>query len=101
MIRCRLVEHVTSRPHNAGGGMTYFEISSKLNKAGVTEGNCFCAQLDDRPVCSFSGDAREPLDDKPDLELEVVSDDGVVGKEVRIGTEKPDEDTAMRPSGTW
>jgi hypothetical protein len=114
MIRQFLVAHVTSLPHNGLGGMTYFEMSSKLNRMRFEEVERFCGECRLRePGLREVGDIREELELREfGTPLSNPSEEAVDDKDADEGADDitpemldasppPAGGTAMSPSGTW
>lgn len=105
MMRCFLVEHITRRPQRALRGMTYDDISSKLNSVRFEEEDRFTGDPRFRELGRLStGERREelePLDVRPDSSTSGVPGAGELDDDNEVELAFPPEfETAMSPSGT-
>lgn len=104
MMRCLLVVQITKRPHSGLGGITYLEMSSKLNSIVFREVDRFCGERTVRELGLWeTGDVIEELEprelDGPSFSAKETVD--AVGENAldwaAVGA---DGGTAIRPSGT-
>ena len=103
MIRWLRVAQMTRRPQSALGGITYLEMSLKLNSTRVDEaercgGEETCLEFGRRPPI----DIREELDrrDRGTSPSNGMGVDGF-GDDETDKLVNPDGEVAIRASGTW
>lgn len=110
MMRCFLVEHITRRPHRALRGMTYDDMSSKLNRVRFEEerftGDSKFREFGRRLSTGERIEELEPLDVRPDASISASPEGVPCAGELEDDNEvelafPPEYKTAMRPSGTW